>query len=251
MGRDDAHLQREADAQLNRSLSLTSWQMKLEDDMKLWLLHAVAACHTEGPQDTGGDCLLLMEHLRDACRVQGLCSLGRPLWLVSPGNNGKPGAASLCRTTYVCFHRGALGDTCAFSMDSNRSHCEKISRNNGLFRLQQLSSSGEKSTAPQSTKQGLPPSGPFCLLPLCASTFHSSWLYFLSSRRKPCLADLFNTAQVIPLSTVTPVSFIFLKMIYFCLYFFNWSWFIMLHQFQMYSQMILLYRKLFFFKLFF
>ena len=66
---------------------------------------------------------------------------------------------------------GALGDTRAFSMDSNRSHCEKISRNNGLFRLQPKSSSGKKSTAPQSIKQGPPPSGPFCLMPLCASTY--------------------------------------------------------------------------------
>lgn len=145
---------------------------------------------------------------------------------------------------------GALGDTRAFSMDSNRSHCEKISRNNGLFRLQPQSSSGKKSTAPQSMKQGPPPSGPFCLLPLCASTLYFYWfISFLPS--EPCLADLFNTARALPLSTVTPVSFIFLKVIYFCLYFFNWSWFIMLYQFQIYSKMILLYIKLIFFKLFF
>lgn len=109
MSRDGTHLQREADAQLNRSLSLTSWQLKLEDDMKLWLLHALAACHTEGPQETGRDCLLLMEHLRGVCRVQGLCSLGWPLRLVFPGNNGKPGTAPTCCTTSVCSHGWGLG----------------------------------------------------------------------------------------------------------------------------------------------
>ena len=126
-----------------------------------------------------------------------------------------------CAALLLCVPiSGALGDTCAFSMDSNRSHHEKISRNHGLFRLQLLSSSEKKLTAPQSIKQGPPPSGPFCLLPLCASTPNFYWfISFLPS--EPCLADLFNTAQVLPLSTVTPVSFIFLKIIYFCLYFFQ------------------------------
>lgn len=133
-----------------------------------------------------------------------------------------------CAALLLCVPiSGALGDTCAFSMDSNRSHHEKISRNHGHLSVQLLSSSGKKLTAPQSIKQG-PPSGPFCLLPLCASTptFTGLFPFF---PQNPAWLTCLSFAQVLPLSTVTPVSFIFLKIIYFVFIFFNWSWFIMLY----------------------
>lgn len=134
-----------------------------------------------------------------------------------------------CAALLLCVPiSGALGDTCAFSMDSNRSHHEKISRNHGLFRLQLLSSSG-KLTAPQSIKQAphhLDLSA-CCLYVPPTTTFTGLFPFF---PQNPAWLTCLTLLQVLPLSTVTPVSFIFLKIIYFVfIFFFNWSWFIMLY----------------------
>lgn len=138
---------------------------------------------------------VLLEPWRGLCRAQGLCC---PWWvwrLASLGNNGRPGTAS--RTVLLTCVFPLVGRA-SFKCTASGSRCEKISRHNCPKGLQQLSSSGKKSTAPQSSPQGPPPPGPFCLLALRVAALHSHWFTCFLQTLPGWVLELYSGCSLCP-----------------------------------------------------